>query len=272
MKKVSLLGCGTLGLPLAKHLISKGYSIKGSTTTESKISVLEQEQINPFQISVAVDHIEGDITSFLEESTTLIIDIPPSNFPPKPGVQEDISRKIETLISHIEKSTIEHVIFVGSTSVYSDSSENLTVTENDTESPESTSAKFLLEAEQLLLNNPNFKATIVRFGGLIGPTRHPIYYLAGRTDIANPTSPVNLIDEKDCIGVIEKIMILGIGNDIFNAVSPYHPSRKEYYTKKAIEFNLPLPQFNEEKESVGKTIDPSKLIQTLDYTFQTVNL
>jgi 3-hydroxyisobutyrate dehydrogenase-like beta-hydroxyacid dehydrogenase len=32
-KSISILGCGWLGVPLAKHLIQKGFSVKGSVTS-----------------------------------------------------------------------------------------------------------------------------------------------------------------------------------------------------------------------------------------------
>ena len=55
---------------------------------------------------------------------------------------------------------------------------------------------------------------------------------------------------------------------MFNAVAPQHPTRKEYYTKKAIENNLPLPIFNDSKKSVGKLISSKKVEEILNYTFQ----
>ncbi|WP_258929290.1 hypothetical protein [Flavobacterium davisii] len=43
-QKISLLGCGWLGLPLAESLIKKGYEIKGSTTNLDKIPLLKQKE------------------------------------------------------------------------------------------------------------------------------------------------------------------------------------------------------------------------------------
>ena len=48
MKTISLLGCGWLGLPLAKQLIEKGYTVKGTTTTEDRMSVLECAGVVPY--------------------------------------------------------------------------------------------------------------------------------------------------------------------------------------------------------------------------------
>ena len=48
MKVVSVIGCGWLGFPLAKLLINKGFSVKGSTTQQEKISLLENAGIEAY--------------------------------------------------------------------------------------------------------------------------------------------------------------------------------------------------------------------------------
>lgn len=52
MDKVSIIGCGWLGLPLAKFLVQKGFPVKGSVTTESKINQLASLGIKPFLINL----------------------------------------------------------------------------------------------------------------------------------------------------------------------------------------------------------------------------
>ncbi len=50
--QISILGCGWLGVPLAESLIKKGFSIKGSTTSEEKIEILTKKGIEAFLISI----------------------------------------------------------------------------------------------------------------------------------------------------------------------------------------------------------------------------
>ena len=71
-KKISILGCGWLGLPLAKSLLSKGYEVKGSTTSESKLEVLKNAGISPFQIQLEEHQIIGTIEDFLKETDVLV--------------------------------------------------------------------------------------------------------------------------------------------------------------------------------------------------------
>ncbi|WP_430399503.1 SDR family NAD(P)-dependent oxidoreductase [Flavobacterium sp.] len=280
-KNISILGCGWLGLPLAKKLVENGFLIKGSTTSEEKLTVLEENKIQPYLIVLNEDKIIGKITNFLNESEILIIDIPPkSRANSSTALGKTFVKKIKNLIVEIEKSAIKKVLFVSSTSVYGDLpifSTALEVTEESTLNPDSEGGKQLLEVEQLLQSNPNFKTTVVRFGGLIGKDRHPIKFLAGRENVENPEAPINFIHQVDCIGIIEKLINKGLRqaqsdnwswNETFNAVAPNHPIRAEYYHKKALEMNLKVPTFVKDSISKGKIISSQKLQQILNYTFQ----
>ena len=263
---ISILGCGWLGFPMAKSLLKKGFLVKGSTTTLVKMSVLENAGINAFQIALSEEEIIGEIDAFLSNSEILIIDIPPKL---RGNVSDNFVQKIKNLIPFIEKSSVEKVIFVSSTSVYSDSTSTaLSVTEMTEANPDTESGKQLLEAEKVLHNNSNFTTTVIRFGGLIGEDRHPIKFLAGKENLENPEAPINLIHQLDCIGIITEILEKNCFGKTFNAVSPFHPTRKVYYSKKALELNLPLPKFDESKPSVGKIISSEKVSTVLEYEFQ----
>lgn len=260
--QITILGCGWLGLPLAKSLKAEGNTVNGSTTSIAKLPLLKAEGINPFLISLDDGTIAGNIDEFLMGSDVLIIDIPP-----KAKIEGNASfiGKVQTLLPHIETANIKFVIFISSTSVYGD--DNSVVTETTFAQPETDSGKQLLAVEKLLWENPHFATTVLRFGGLIGEDRHPITSLAGRDSIPNPAAPINLIDQKDCIGIIRRIIESNVWGETFNAVAPFHPSREEYYTQKAIERNLPFPRFSHEHPSIGKTISSDKVQQVLDYQF-----
>lgn len=267
MKNISILGCGWLGLPLAKSLVIKGFSVKGSTTSSEKISLLQNAGIDAFQIALSEEGISGDIGSFLSDSEILIIDIPPKLRGNSP---ENFVAKIQPLISVIENVGIQKILFVSSTSVYAD--DNSVITEETKPQPDSESGKQLWKTEQLLQNNPNFKTNVIRFGGLIGEDRHPIRFLAGRQHLENPNGPINLIHQTDCISIIESIIEHDCFGETFNAVAPFHPTRKNYYTQKAIALGLALPEFDENNPSVGKTILSDKLENVLGYEFQNKTL
>nr|WP_315197772.1 SDR family NAD(P)-dependent oxidoreductase [uncultured Flavobacterium sp.] len=274
MKHISLLGCGWLGLPLSKALLTNDFSVKGSTTSESKISNLKTLGIDPFLVALDCKSITGDVENFLNGSEILIINIPPQlrgkNNDSLTANEKIFVEKIKTLIPYIEKSTIENVLFVSSTSVYGEVEG--TIIEETIPKPDTESGKQLLEAEMLLQNNPNFKTTVLRFGGLIGEDRNPVKFLAGKQNIENPNTRINFIHQEDCIGIILKIIELKSWGEIYNGVSPFHPTRQAYYTQKAIELSLPLPAFDHSKTASEKLILSNKAATVLGYNFIKTNL
>ena len=259
--QLSILGTGWLGLPLAKALLAEGFAIKGSTTTPEKITLLREAGIEPFLLDL--ENFDTDTASnFLKGSDILII-----NIPPKVKISEvTYADRLSQLLPFIGQEGISKVLFVSSTSVYAD--DNNLVTEFTLPNPETESGKQVLAAELLFEEATNFNTTILRFGGLIGESRHPVKFMAGKENLANPDAPVNLIHQDDCIGIILKIIAKDSWGEVFNAVSPNHPSREVYYTTKAKEMNLPLPKFNHSETSTGKTVVGDKVVEVLGYGYK----
>jgi nucleoside-diphosphate-sugar epimerase len=168
----------------------------------------------------------------------------------------------------MENSTIEKVIFISSTSVYDDTAAIPTVNEKTVLNPNTESGKQLMEVENLLRNNYNFQTTIIRFGGLIGEDRNIVKMLTGKTNVANPDAPINLIHQEDCVEIICEILKQNCWNETFNAVAPNHPTRKKYYTEKAKQLHLTAPLFNENDTNFGKIVSSEKLENVLGYTFK----
>lgn len=264
--KVAILGCGWLGFPLALALQNQGHIISGTTTSFSKMELLRNAEITPFQIELFENEILGEIQTFLADLDCLIIAIPPKL---RGEFKENFVQKITNLIPFIEEAAIPKVLFISSTSVY-DEVPTLPVVDEDTIlNPASENGKQLWQAEQLLQNNPHFKTTVLRFGGLLGPDRNPIRSLSGKTPISNPDAPVNFIYLEDCITIISKMLepqYTTKWGSTYNAVGTQHPLRKDYYREKAIQFGLEPPLFSE-KQSIGKCVSSEKVCMDFNFIF-----
>lgn len=264
-KHISIVGCGWLGLPLASALISNGYFVKGSTTSEDKLDVLKKAGILPFLVSISDTGIKGTIDACLKNSEILIINIPP-------GLQRNphlnFVKEMDLLCKHVEASSIKKVVYVSSTSVYEEEITMPIITEESPTNGKSGTAKQLIAAEQLFKTNPNFETTILRFGGLIGADRNPAKFLSGKNLVQNPDGPVNLIHQQDAIGIIMAIIKNQHWNTQFNAAAPQHPSRETYYTSLCKMENLPPPNFEHSGSSHGKIISSAKVEYILKYDFK----
>ncbi len=263
-KQISIIGCGWLGLPLAKQLIENGYFVKGTTTSVEKLALLKSVGIEPYLLNISEHDVEGNICDVLHLSDIVIINFPPGL---RKHTGANFVKRMRNLIPYLETSTVSKVLFVSSTSVYADEISIPIITETSPTNPETDSGKQLLEVEAILQKNPHFKTTCVRFGGLIGDDRHPANSLAGKTQLKHPDAPVNLIHQQDAIKSIILIIENNAWNEIYNVVNPSHPTRKIYYTEQCIKRDLPVPQFEETQYSKGKIISSEKLQNTLNYNF-----
>ena len=265
VKKIGVLGCGWLGLPLAKKLIDEGHVVKGSTTQKEKISSLKSFGIAPFIVRCSEDNCDG-LDLFLQEVEVLILTLPP-------GLRQNPKRRFDLVIEQIVKrlvdSAVQEVVFISSTSVYGDARGD--ITEETPTLPITESGKQLLLCEEMLLTSPSFKTTVLRFGGLIGPQRHPIYSLAKHAFIDNPNGIINFIHLEDCLQCLQAILEKQYQSGVFNAVCPYYPTRENYYTTIAKTAGVQLPPFIE-KTTNKRRILPTKIQNTLNVKFNVENL
>lgn len=246
MNKISILGCGWLGKPLALSFLEAGFLVKGSTTSEDKIEVLENLGIETYLVNIS-DNDEFDL--FLD-SDILVVAI----------TSKDIDG-FENLVAQIENSSIQKVIFISSTSVYPRI--NKVMTEED----EVLENHPLVKIEYLFKDNTLFETTIIRFSGLFDGERHPANWFKNNKIIPQPDGFVNMIHKDDCINIIHEIIIQNCWNEIFNACANHHPTRRDFYINAKQSKGVELPIFKNEDVVVWKIISSKKLQSRLGYTF-----
>ena len=256
-KKISIIGCGWLGLPLGKKLVDEGYDVKGSTTSEHKISTLKSAGINPFHLIIDRD-VQGDIVNFVK-SDLLIINIPPGRR--NEAMISKYVEKIQVLVSHVDPENTQ-ILFLSSTSVYENTGRK--VDENGALNKDSLSGFALIQAENEIIFS-GCKYCIFRLSGLIGPNRHPGKWFAGKSNIPNGDAPVNLVHLDDCIKAIERVIRHELPNEIYNICADTHPSKQEFYTRQSDLLGLVIPNFALGK-SEFKVIDNAKFKR--EYNFE----
>lgn len=258
---VSILGCGWLGLPLAEFLVTKGFTVKGSTRHEDKLVRLQQAGIQPFllnftphpqkeQLDAIPDFLRADI---------LIVAIPPGIS--KHG-EEFHPMQILHLSEHLKLSQLNKIIYISSTSIYPDKGE---VTEETDISVEDSNAT-LRRAEEILCGLHR-KPTILRCGGLMGYDRVPGRYFIGKSDLPTGNVPVNFVHRDDVIGIIYEVIRQEKWGELYNVVAPEHPVRKDIYLSNARDFGWQAPTFQEGNTPAYKLVNSDKVVTALGYTF-----
>ena len=279
-RSVSILGCGWLGLPLSRRLLSEGYLLKGTTTSPEKISLLRSYGISAYLIDIGPPVRGDDIASFFQ-SEIFFLNIPFRRTFKDPFVYKC---QIEAVISFLERSPVKKIIFASSTSVYP--SDAGFVTEEFAIAGENPRAQVLLQIEQRILLHPQFDSTILRFAGLVGEGREIGRLYARRPDGSfHPEEPVNLVHLHDCLEIIVQLIVKNVSGVVLNVCCDHHPAKGQLYarldTRRARLAEVWHPKtarlyadakplktdFDKQKMKRNKIVSNEKLKRLLDYQF-----
>lgn len=262
--KVSVLGCGWLGLPLAAELVRRGHSVKGSVTHAEKLGELAAVGAEGYRLEltpVADSQNLLDTGFFNTEffnTDVLVITLPPKRR--EPGVEARYPAQVAAALRAAPEET--QIILTGSTSVYPDL--NRTVTEADAGGDVSASGRAILAAEAPLRRQGG---TVLRLAGLYGYDRQPGRSLAGR-DVTGGDAHVNLVHRDDVLRVMVRIIEECIRDVTFNVCADQHPTRREVYTRQAERFGFAPPRFVEPYAQDYKRVSSEALKTALGFAFR----
>ncbi len=262
--KISIVGLGWFGFELAKHL-DANHSVLGSKSSPESISAGMYKGVEAHYLNWD-DSNSFENLNVLLDADVLVLNIPPSR--KREDVVKWYGENMYVMEQGILKSPLKKVIFISSTGVFG----NREIVDEDTiPEPNTPSGTALFEAELRLLNNPKFKTSVIRPGGLIGGDRQPARYLAGREGIKGKNHPVNLVHRSDLIAITEKVIESSYTRRIFHAVAPEHPAKSDFYTVAAQKLGLEFPAFHPGDISDGKLVESEKTIEALGISMQYPN-
>lgn len=198
----------------------------------------------------------------LAQAETAVILLPPGT---RKGSGHEFPEKISRLISGLKKAGIHRVVFASSTAVYP--SRNREVDETEIAPPDTQAGRILFEAEKHILKDPGIQGIVVRFAGLCGPGREVGRLLAGRTDLPGGDSPVNLIHQRDAVGLLMTVIEHRPWGQIFNGCAPGHPAKSDLYPDAAKALGLTPPVFSH-ASAPFKKVSGDKISRQLGFIYR----
>lgn len=239
MKTICMIGTGWLGLPIGSELAERGFRVVGTTTSEARIPELTLHGIHPYIYRL------GDARP--PSASIYVISVPPSR---ARTYVEDLRATAEGMQPQ------SNVLFISTTSIYTGRPDIFPESQVVPGRPEPADANRtskhsdipiseLIEAEGVFWDVKKKRHTIVRCGGLVGPGREPGRFLAGRKNVPDPEAPANISPLDYVQELVVSIILCGEWGKVVNAVERDRPTRREYYTKAALDLGLEPPQFAE---------------------------
>lgn len=123
----------------------------------------------------------------------------------------------------------------------------------------------LLFAEELLKSLPH--TLIFRLGGLFGKSRIFAKYFANRV-CTTGDQLANFVHLDDVVALLDLGFVHMEGGEVYNVVSPEHPTKEEVVRASAQKYGYDLPTAFEPDNSFQKIILSKKIIDQLGYQFQ----
>ncbi|NMP28011.1 SDR family oxidoreductase [Rahnella sp. SAP-1] len=264
MKKVSIIGLGWLGMPLAMALNAKGYKVVGSKTTLDGVEAARMSGIECYPLNFT-----PEMVCQAEDLETLLnVDVLIITLPARRTVEgsEIYFQAVQQLADSALAHNIPRIIFISSTSIYGEGEG--TVRENSPLEPVTVSGKVLKELESWFHKLPHTSVDVLRLAGLVGVDRHPGRFLAGKTEVKGASHGVNLVHRDDVVAAISLLLSLPRGGHTYNLCAPGHPQKQHFYPLLARQLNLPEPQFAVEPQvATGKLVDGSRIVKELGFEY-----
>ncbi len=248
-RRLGVLGCGWLGLPLAARLVASGREVVGTTTRPERLALLTAAGCEARLLRLGHDPV-GSLAAFLDGLSALVVNVPPGR---NHEVEERYRRWFVQLAEAIALSGLRRVILVSTTSVYGPTAPKR-VTEQTPLCPSKAAGRAALNAERLLAEVPDLALTVLRPAGLIGPGRHPGRFLAGKTELPDGAAPVNLVHRDDVVTALVAILDGRSVSSTYLLAAPSHPLRHDFYPLAAARLGLAAPTFAKGNGGEGHVI------------------
>lgn len=243
-QSVFILGLGFLGQPLYQKLQQQGILVYGSRRSR------QENQADDHVVALNVEdavHAPKTLNALLQ-AEVLVCLLPPSS-------SADYAGNVMRLVTLMQtQGCLKQVVMASSTSVYGN--EVRTCTEATPTAALTVSAQAIVALEQALMGSDVAQISVLRFGGLFGPDRHPVTVLAKKQAIQGAQQPVNMVGQSDAVNAIVQVLNKPLAmRQLYNICHPEHPSRLAFYQHEADLRGLGTLAFDLRDNGSGKVVD-----------------
>lgn len=268
VKSVLVVGCGYIGLPLAR--LAKAADCRVFVTTRKRERVAELKNFGFIPVRWDVTGPQYDLMlslppltkSNIDECSAIMRQFVESQNDPLPnvdvvvysvGYDRSSGKTIDEVYVQGLAATLcvlpgnPKIVYASSTGVYGDARGAL-IDENAPLEPTDPSGEACMNAEKMLHMIADFQGLdycILRFAGIYGPGRllnaEPLK--KGEPIPADGAAWLNLVHQEDAATALWKAVLDGESGEVYNIADGHPVRRQEFYLKLAELLNAPPPTF-----------------------------
>ena len=268
MSKILIIGCGRIGLPLAKLLLQKGHQVTGVRRNLSQ----DVYDYSSFTM-IKADVTDANSLKTVGKGFDCVFYILPPITRNELGYQKTYQIGLENTISHLSHQPKQpFIFFISSSSVYHQN-QGEWVDEKSETLPEKYNGRYLLLAEKII-HAHSVKNIVVRFAGIYGSTQSRIIdnLINGEKVQRNPAVYTNRIHLDDCVGVLNFLLrqqLAGANLDSVYLASDDNPEEKwQWLSWLSNQLKLPPLQEKASTSSNQNKRCSNQRLKSLGYTFK----
>lgn len=252
-KNIVIIGCGDIGLRLAKIWKNRGKSVFGIVKSEDSLNSLRQQHIHAFSANLDDLASLNELNGLLFKQSLVYYFAPP----PSDGVED---KRMANFLKCIDMdSPPAQLIYISTSGVYGDQQGKL-INEQTPANPQVDRAKRRYHAElqlALLSKVSSAAVTILRVGGIYGPGRLPLQRLKDQVPMLHEhLSPqTNRIHADDLAQVCVAAATPKAAGEIYNVSDGTNSNMTEYFNTIADFCGLarpPLVDWDEAEKTISR--------------------
>ncbi len=219
MKSLLVVGCGYVGSAFAQSVAQQHIPVWGLRRNPDKSDAIRALGVEPICADLLLPE-----TLQLPHTEVVVVAVPP-NWRENQG--RDYVQGIQNLINVLQSQPPKRLIWISSTSVYSQQ-DGEWVDESTDPQPAQERSRILLEAESAVLQAP-FETMVLRLGGIYGPQRDRVSLLQNGRASVQSTDYINQIHLEDIVGILGLLIEKGQAGEVYLGVDDQPTPKNEFY-------------------------------------------
>jgi len=248
-----IIGCGYLGLFLARRLMDRDVQVFGTTRHEARARQMARVGIRPLLVQVTQPVTFAALKPALDApALDVIYMVPPGRPGNSPSPRQVVLGGIAHMVRQLRHGHVRRAILVSSTAVYSQQ-EGQRVDADSPAQPIDERGQLLLQGEQLW-RDAGDDYYVLRLAGLYGPTR--IIGMRAIQDqsplIGDPQALLNLIHVDDAASLLMAMMQAAEPGRIELGCDGHPVPRLDYYQYLASRLGMPAPVVMDDEQAASQ--------------------
>ena len=239
-----VIGCGYVGMRVAKHLSAQGHRVFGVRRQIAKTTEFDQAGITPLEIDITIPEQLKAIPKTIQWAVNTVS----SSRRGADGYREIYYQATKSLINCLSSlPDFRRYVHTSSTSVYGQT-DGSWINEDSERLPTTETSQILVEVEDLLLKasiDKGFPVSIARVSGIYGPERGFLFHQFLKNEakmVGNGSRIINMIHVDDVVLAITRLLESGKPGRAYNVTDNTPISQREFFSWLSSELQRPMPE------------------------------